>query len=368
VEVYRFNGSTGSHTTIIDTKYGNYCSCISFNTRGFCKHVEEASLKEMPIKFKREIKKMDSSLKAMNELFSGIPYKSDEPFVIFAAPSTGKSLWYVQEACYFSSKGLNVLYIDTEGSIGSFAETWGRIFETRFGALKGDIVIKQTADLYDLTKYLGFMSKIDKITSTASKKKKAAEKAGASLDEEALVGNMGVKEEFRDLGELENPEIDRDIKEGKIDVIILDSISAPINAKFQTGVQNYPARNDAAAAILGALQKIQIRNTIFIMATTHASTNPTNPYEIHEQMKGGRAVQHFGKNVVYIDKRQASDLANYRRLWGVRVENRTDWKSCQLAMITNDGYVDVDQEKLRETVFTDGERKRLEEYFAEYHV
>lgn len=313
---------------------------------------------------------MDSSIKALNDLFGGVPYKSDEPFILFAAAGSGKSLALFQEACYFSSKKLNVLYIDTEGSIGTFAEKWGPVFEKRFGELKGVISIKQTADLYDLCRYLGFIGKVDAIQSSAAKKKKAAQKAkdeGAEVDDN-MVENIGVKQEFRVLGDIEKPDIVKDIVENKIDVVIMDSVSMPINAKFQTGVQNYPGRSDATAAILGKLMKVQIEHNVFIMATTHASTNPTNPYETHEEMKGGRGIKYFGKNVVYIDKREAREVANYRRLWGARIENKQDWSTAQVTKITDEGYVDVVQKDVVESVFTDGEKKRLTDYFAQYSV
>lgn len=353
------DGSTGTHTTIVDSKNGNYCSCWGF-VHGNCKHVKEA-MKNMPIKFDRDIKTHKSSIEAMNELFGGIPYKSDQPFLLYGAPSSGKSLALSQEACFFSSKGLNVLYIDDEGSSGTYLKQWGKVFEKRFGELKGDIIVHQTSDMYDLIRYLGATCKVDFVQSTTAKKKKAKETAkdqGAEVEE--MEDSVNGKQEFRKTGDIKDPEFIQEITKSKINAVFLDSITYPLIPMFQTGVQNYPARNDATALILGLLSSAQTKYNLFVMATSHASTNPTNPYEIHEQLKGGRAVRYFGKNVVYIDRREAKDAANYRRLWGARIENKQDWSQATVCMITDDGYVDVDDKKVSyNTAFTSAELKRL---------
>lgn len=358
-----YSGSTGTHTTIIDSKDGNHCTCLGFLS-GSCKHIEEAVL-EMPIKFDREIKTYQSSVGALNQLFDQSTYKSDQIFMFYAPPATGKSLMLAQEACWFASHGMNVLYIDTEGSATTFLKKWGAVFEQRFGELKGNIIVHPTADLKDLIRFLGRTCDVAWVQSTAAKKKKAKEKAEAQgIDtEEETVSTAGGKQEFRSMEEIANPEIINKIKEYAIDVIIVDSITEPLATTFGTGNQNFPARSDAVGCIFGLLTKIQVKHNIVIITTAHASTNPTNPYEIHEEMKGGRTQKYFAKNLVYIDRREQKDAANYRRLWGVRVEDQQSWSKATVCMISDLGYIDVEsQEDAAAIAFTEAERGRITSY------
>lgn len=319
----------------------------------------------MPIKFDREIKTYQSSVGALNQLFDQSTYKSDQIFMFYAPPATGKSLMLAQEACWFASHGMNVLYIDTEGSATTFLKKWGAVFEQRFGELKGNIIVHPTADLKDLIRFLGRTCDVAWVQSTAAKKKKAKEKAEAQgIDtEEETVSTAGGKQEFRSMEEIANPEIINKIKEYAIDVIIVDSITEPLATTFGTGNQNFPARSDAVGCIFGLLTKIQVKHNIVIITTAHASTNPTNPYEIHEEMKGGRTQKYFAKNLVYIDRREQKDAANYRRLWGVRVEDQQSWSKATVCMISDLGYIDVEsQEDAAAIAFTEAERGRITSY------
>lgn len=365
-DVRFYDGSTGTHTTVIDTRFGNWCTCLGFLS-GHCKHIEEAAL-EMPIKFDRDIKTYQSSVGALNQLFGGNTYKSDQIFMFYAPPATGKSLMLAQEACWFASKGMNVLYIDTEGSSTTFLKKWGQVFEERFGELKGNIVVHPTADLKDLIRFLGRTCDVAWVQSTAAKKKKAKEKAeaqGAEVEEET-VSTAGGKQEFRSMEEIANPEIINKIKEYEIDVIIVDSITEPLATTFGTGNQNFPARSDAVGCIFGLLTKIQVKYNMLIITTAHASTNPTNPYEIREALKGGRTQKYFAKNLVYIDKREQKDAANYRRLWLVRGEDSAEWSRAAVSMITDVGYIDVDQEAVKEIAFTQNELGRMDAYMKDH--
>lgn len=339
------DGSTGTHTVTQD-----YCSCTGFVTRGKCKHVGVIKMGEM--KFSRKIKEAKSSLEAMNNLFGCAPYKSDQIFNLYSPPATGKSLLLDQEAYHFAVNGLNVLYIDTEGSAQTFMQQWSETFKARFGEMEGNIILHQTSDLRDLIRYLGRTSQVAWVSSKAKGKKKKDE-------EVEMTEVQGGKQEFRSMEEIEEPDILKVIKKEKIDVIILDSISEPITTSFSTGTQNYPARADATACIYGLFIKLQVENNVIVITSSHASSNPTNPYEIHEQLKGGRAAKHHSKCVVFIDKREANEAANIRRLWGVRIPDQESWKKATVAKITDIGYVDINSGTDLQVAFTDAEVKRF---------
>lgn len=323
----------------------------------------------MPMVFDRKISTYGSSLQALNGMFeNGKVYKSDQIFMFYAPPATGKSLMLAQEACFFASQGKNVLYIDTEGSATTYLQKWGAVFENRFGTLKGNIVVHPVSNLLDLVRFLGRTAEVAFVQSTANKKKKAKEKAkdqGAEVEEDKVVEVAGGKQEFRSMQVLVDPEIEQKIKKYEIDVIVIDSITAPLASMFSTGTQNFPARSDAVSCIFGLLTDIQVKHNIVILTTSHASTNPTNPYEIREEMKGGRTVKYFAKNLVFIDKRDKTEAANFRRFWLARSEDAQGWTKVGIALINDTGYVDIkteEKESAKEIAFTDGERGRITDY------
>lgn len=330
-----YDGTTGTH--VVERWDGSepYCTCIGFATRKCCKHVKEIfGVDEIKvddiIKGSDEVKRIPSSLDALNDLFGGEAYNSDEMFAVYGKPKIGKSLLMLQESAYFSSIGYNVLYIDTEGSANEFVRKWIPIFRERFGKGDGNIWIKRTKSLEELMKYIGYNVKVNRQKS---------------------------KMEFRVEEYIENSEIDNTIKKNKIDVVILDSITAPIRI-FTASQQDHPSKSDALAHIFIALQRIMENYGVVVIVINQASWNPANPYEVGAEMRGGVVVQYNCKRVIYIDRREAKDVKNYRRFWIVRAEDIPDWSRATVAKINDLGYNDVSDDEL-EKVFTQSEKSRI---------
>jgi len=141
-------------------------------------------------------------------------------------------------------------------------------------------------------------------------------------------------------------------------VLIVDSISSPIRTAFWSGQENYPARADAMALIMGELTRLQDMYDIAILTTHHASMNPANPYDNTAVMRGGIVPKYYSKRVVYINRRQKKGVESYRKFWLVRSEQDPEWSRATVAKITDLGYIDVPKEEW-DSVFTDAEKKKL---------
>ena len=351
-------GSTGVHTVsrIVDPEQGEkvLCTCIGYRTHGTCKHIQlmENVLQrknglgrwfKMPeiydideyIKMEKNIYR--SSLKALNDLFNNKPYSSDAITLIYGKPKVGKSLLILQEAIWLQMQGKNVLIIDTEGSLRESAEHWVPIFRRRFtGKGKpGKLYVTKILTLEELAKFMG--KKITVITKGDERK--------------------GGKAEFAIIGDTVN-RLEEYIGSKRIDVVFVDSITAPIRTAIPSAQQNNPAKSDAEGFLMGRLMLAMDRYDVAVVVTAHASFNPANPYETGAEIRGGVAVHHFAKNVIYVDKRDKSGMREYRRLWLVRYgSNKPEWSDVGIVKITELGYVDVDIPVTE--LLTDSELKRL---------
>jgi len=292
--------------------------------------MEEISLDE--IISGKNTKWFKSSLDALNKLFGREAYNSDEIFAIYGKPKAGKSLLMLQESYFFMTQGYNVLYIDTEGSSSEFIKKWVPIFEERFGKRKGNFWLARTRSLDEFMEYLGYKVSVDR-------------KKG--------------KMEFRVDEILKKPKIDETIKSKRIDLVVIDSLSAPLRV-FTSAQQDQPSKADATAQIFMKLIKVMEEYSTAIIVVSHASFNPANPYEIGAEMRGGIVMHHNCKRVVYIDRRSAKDFKDYRRFWLVRAEDVPDWSRATVAQITDIGYIDAaEDDEVMKKIFTDAEMKRL---------
>ena len=340
-----FDGKTGIHTASIFKGVGWYCSCPAFYYKKKCKHLKEL-LSEVDMLEVNEIldnnadlgKRFPSSLNIVNNLFDDYAYGSNQITALYGKPSIGKTLLSIQEAVYLSTKKFNILFIDTEGSLIPMFRKWIPIFENRFGKRKGKIFIESKKTIENLMAYIGYEVVLE--YKMANKKQKKG------------------KLEFKVLRSIDN-ELEAIIKKNKIDFIILDSLTSPLRS-FTKEQQNLPSRSDAIAFILRELIRLQEKYNLGILITHHASFNPADKYQTMADVAGGVVVQYYSKRLIYIDKREAKDYANYRRFWLVRGENSPKWSKAGVALIDGDGYHDVTDDDTINNVFTLTEQSKIE--------
>ncbi len=275
-----------------------------------------------------------SSLVAVNDVFDGEPYTSSEVFVVYGKPQVGKSLFVLQEAVYLESLGYKVLMIDTEGSLRGFASQWLPILRSRFeGGKRGKIFATEKKTLQTLLRYMGW---------------------------EVTVSSKGSKDnpkiEFNIVREVER-ELEKFVKGKGVDMVVIDSVTAPIREAIPSAQQNHPAKADATRLLMGSLLALQEETDVAVVATAHASFNPANPYDTTAKMRGGVAMYHYAKHIVYLDKRESRDMRGVRRFWLVRAPGAEEWSRVGVARITDVGYVDVEGD-VRDYL-TDSERRRL---------
>jgi RecA/RadA recombinase len=246
------HGSTGTHVTYAWKNGITHCTCVSFQIRKKCKHMDKL-VNEMVYSIDDILKdeagkKTNSFLSVLNDLFEDKSYNSNEVFALYGKPKVGKSLFCIQEACKLSSEGKNVLFVDTEGSIIPMLKKWVPVFEERYGKRKGKILVESRKSIENLMKFLGHIV----ILQYKSKDKKMSK------------GKL----EFSVIESIEG-EIDSIIKKNKIDFVILDSLTSPLRS-FTKEQQNYPARSDATAFIMRSFVKLQEEYEVGCLMTIHA--------------------------------------------------------------------------------------------------
>jgi RecA/RadA recombinase len=260
----------------------------------------------------REIK---SSLNNLNSLFGGSAYSTCEIMALYGLPNVGKTLLSLQEAIYLASQGVNILYIDTEGSLASAYRAFASSFKERFGEPRGVIEVEVVKTLEELLYYMGFKV-------------------------EVMLKGQKVEVQAEELGG--EPVIEKIVRENKIGFIVIDSITQPIREKFPSVQQNFPARADVTGMIYASLLRVQAKYGAGVLTTHHASFNPANPYETLADIRGGIAVLYANKRVVYLDYREKKGMENIRRFWLVRGPGKQSWSDVAFARIDGKGYWDIE--------------------------
>lgn len=255
-------------------------------------------------------------VRALDYLFDGPAFTSDEIFGIYGMPQAGKTLFSLQTAYFLTYNGFNVLYIDTEGSIASFARAWIPQFKERYGPLPEgrDIEVEVRKGLENLLEFLGYKG--------------------------PRIIVKGDKYEFHVEDVIHPSPVEEVILEKKIDFIVLDSITAPLRV-FPSRQQNYPSRADATAAIMSRLEYLQGKYNIGVLTTHHAGRNPANPYDIWENMVGGTVIRYYIKRLVLLKPSGGKQNPDIRKFWLLRGEQEKMFGRVSIARITPTGYEDV---------------------------
>ncbi|MEM0478288.1 MAG: AAA family ATPase [Candidatus Caldarchaeum sp.] len=313
------------------------CTCMAGTFGKKCKHIAEAERRGlMPLEINnlRPEKSMSSFSKELNIVAGGDFYNSDVIVAVHGKAGVGKSLFSIHECVKAAAEGRNFLYIDTEGGFKSMAEKWLPKLQERFGELKGHGYVETRKTLASLHEFLGYKTEI-----------------------------LWVKEkmEFRILSSKNPSELEDFVEKKKIDFIVVDSVSAPVEAAINEERQNRPARFSATALIMGKLAEVQEKYGSCILTIHHSSFDPTNPYEVFARIRGGKIVQHYCKRILYMDMREKSELSAYRRLWVARMEDKEKFSDVVVLRIGDDGFFDVSpNESLKAGVFTSSELEYLE--------
>lgn len=296
---------------------------------------------------KLPIRHLDSSIPSLNEVFDNKVYSSRSIFSVYAEPNVGKTLMFVQETFYFLSKGYNVLYIDTEGGVAEKVLAWKDIFIERFGKPKGVVKFVVMRQIENLMEFLGYKVK---------RRYVSADKGGTKG-----------KHEFQVIETLDTPEIEKYIKENKIDVIIIDSVTSPFRTAFQISAQqNHPAKADAMAIFYDSLLALQDKHDVFILTSHHASINPANMYDVIPRMRGGNTPAFYSKRIFALDRREKKGQKHYRRFWLVRADGFEDFSVIAFSKIDYLGYrsVDEDEKDSITKLLTTAERERAKRVVA----
>lgn len=268
---------------------------------------------------------------------------------------------------------------NTEGGTAKMIQAWKPVFEARFKKGKGKIFYIDLASFSEVMEYLGFKAAvIFKRAADRGRKPKQVEQenkqeeSAGEIEEEEVVEvekiEKGVKPKKVSAGAMQfivsetlpQSQFELDLKESKANFVIFDSTSAPIRTVIPIAQQNNPAKASAMALILGKLREWQRRKDFGCIVTAHTSWNPAETaMSTAADSYGGNVLHHACKRVVYMDKREASALRFYRRLWLMRMENEPD-----LSHLTAVRYGDTGVEESDKTfaeLITDKERMTVEQ-------
>ena len=320
--LFIFEGSSGSHSVIWKGS-GAFCTCLGYLFRGRCRHLKEVGgVIDVDELEGKEVKKYRSSLGALNELVGDEFYNPNFIIAVYGEPKVGKTLLMLQDAFWLASQGGRVLYLDTEGSLEHLRK-WKQVFEARFGKGGGKVFYDRCLTIESLLKKFGIIAEIER-------KEKKSEFRVKSVEES-------------------------EVKE--VDYVFLDSVSAPFRM-LTSNQQDFPVRADATGALMLGLMRLMEREGCGIVMSVHASFNPANPFESEVRMRGGSVIEYFAKRVIYIDKREAKELSDYRRIWLVRGESDRAWSKAIAVKISAVGFEDVKKGEM-EKCFTEKERKKV---------
>lgn len=306
------------------------CTCMAGTFGKRCKHIDEAERRGLmaPVEIGKAgfTRSFPSFLSSLNEIVGENFFNSDVIVAVHGKPGVGKSLYALHECANASAKGINFLYIDTEGGFKSLAHSWWDKLEKKFGIKEGSGkgYVETRKTLKTLHEFLGYRTD----TVWVKKKERGEEETG--------------KMEFRILESLPEPEIDSFIQKKDIGFVVVDSVSMPVATAINEEQQNRPARFTATALIMGKLAELQEKYGVCVLTIHHSSWNPQNPYETFAQMRGGKIVHHYSKRILYMDMRQKDELSDMRRLWLARAEDVAKFSDVAFLSIDDNGMGDID--------------------------
>ena len=246
------------------------------------------------VKMHKPFKKYPSGFKFIDQWEKG--FHSGIIYGFFGEPNIGKTLTTLHLASGISHnmaldgvKNNNILVYDTEGSAHDFVESWYPVLKKRFPKM-GEIIVVYKFFIEDILEDHGVRMRMDYKVSGKDDK--------ASGKQEAVILEL-----------IDEPFIDRVIRENNIGVVIYDSLTNPIATQFSTARQNFPARANVIGAWLGGIIKYMIENNTITFGTLHMTIDPANQYA-RPKAKGGNLLHYNIKRLYYISRlAQSSSVA-----------------------------------------------------------
>jgi hypothetical protein len=301
--------------------------------------------------------KYETSLVGYNDLFGGL--RANKRISSLAAPpETCKSYVAATFACDMAGHGLNTLIIDTEGG---FEEDWIEAIAERMGIeinvehITWRVEVKTPSDVITPNyKYADFkFNTSDTPTIYIYEARHLAQILpffGRPLKFK-IKGGVIEPLEAGDMTSIEDSPVGKLVTGANIGMVVLDSISSPVESMFTGGQINYRTRAKATQALLGRAQDLVDANRIVFLSTAHATIQHNNPHA-KPSIVGGKAVLHNIKYIAYIEKYGGKKVAkdagvdylNLRKMAIFRHPMKTPWRDSAYLMTTAAGVVDFNRQ------------------------
>ena len=280
---------------------------------------------------------MEFDLKGLRDL---LPKPNQEAIhAIYAKTQAGKTTFLLQVMYEISHKlERPVLIYDTEGGMREFVEHWDPIYKKKYAKARIDIMVRRNIEkiLRDHgTHVVLSMTGDDKVSKEA--KEKTSGRMKLKMVQKSTVSEIAAL-----------------VSKKGYCAILYDSFTMPFKL-FGSNQENFPARSHAQNLWLLEMMNIIDEYDCSVWITNHATKNPTNMYA-PEEMSGGAAIQYESKVILYLKKWEAKGATAYRTLKLMRYFNRPPNEHESLLKLTDEGFIDVEEDDMEAD--KDAARKR----------
>lgn len=297
-----------THTAGIDFDMGAYfCDCEDFGiNKRICSHellnlVQVGKLNSKLVDyfldaidsknfgvflpFSKELPKdyLPTGCRALDEILGGgIPHQS--PILIFSNYNVGKSIACHQLAanCWKLRKK-RALYIDTENSFvrETDRERIQNWFRLRWDIPDFRVDYKYLSNIETLFSYFGWTIRL-----------RYGEKGKMDSIIVPLLNKEGFKIDKKEIA------VYKDFYKNNYGLIVLDSITQPVEGLIGSGQEQFPGRKPILANLIAEVRKISVEFDIPAVITAHLSKGPTAMSS--PTFKGGSALGYGSKYIVYL--------------------------------------------------------------------
>jgi hypothetical protein len=290
-----------------------------------------------------------SSCENINSLLKIGGYPTRTLIGIFGPSGSAKSILCWQEAFFFLKQSQkNVLYFGTEGGEEMYPQLWFSRWKERFALKSEDLQRVYVLSMRDIQKILELHGYIVRIKREYSGK----------LD--VLTTGLNLKKyekEGKFKGAYLSP-IEEFVVNNNVGMIIVDSISNPIDLEFSGGgYLDFPARAGITSKWLNVLQRIASRMDVLILTVYHHSVRPGSEPDLSTlkdvpKIKGGEITEYNLKIILYLHNSPLSSLedisalSELRRMYLVRFFDEAKWAASASLMINDTGIYDISKDEI----------------------